>query len=340
MQRIASLVWATEHLITTLNNPLRLANYNCRTIRTMSNISNELAGQKLSPGPVHSGDFKLSGNPYNCFRYLATDVRHGEEPISWRDQDREKKFVDAFEEHRKKPGFEPFQLEFEKESEQPKEPGDEESRTSTNQDGKQPETSAAQGTPNQSNRSGTPRKRSIPRIVRPRYTKERLQKMIDTLQAWYCGGPPVSDPARVPDPGVFVGVREIYKCKSSCEVAHLMFPQGNSMVNFSHYDCASFHHSASSPTIEFRGAESTLGPWALTWTKICLGLVKFAIWSPPQEFFRVLSKCDIAFEKDGVYDCIDLLDDLGLFAEAEAAEKRIADHKKEWGLEYVEPEKE
>ncbi|KAH9984550.1 hypothetical protein F4779DRAFT_639702 [Xylariaceae sp. FL0662B] len=96
-----------------------------------------------------------------------------------------------------------------------------------------------------------------------------------------------------------------------------------------------FH--AESKIKEFRGAEGSHDPqWVTTWAKICVGLVRFAINAPIDALLNVLSHCDTAEKEDGKYDCIDLLDELGLFAEAVVAEERIKKNKEEWGLSYVE----
>ncbi|KAI0854174.1 hypothetical protein F5Y00DRAFT_267427 [Daldinia vernicosa] len=335
MRRIASLVFATEHLLTTLNHPWRVANYNCRTMRDRSNLSNLLAGQAMSPGPMHEAD-----PARDCIRYLATEVRHGEEPISWREEHRANKYVDDFEEHRKKSGFEPFQPKPDtKEEEAPKEEIGANEKTAGEKEEEKKVIKASEDPFSQPIEPNKPvRTRNIPRIVRPRYTNEQLEDMTEKSRDFGCAGLYFEGPRsqRAPDPGVFAGVQQIYQSASSCEIAHLMYPRGASMVNFRHYACDSFLRHYQGRTIEFRGAEGSLSSWVVTWAKICVGLVKFAIRSPYHEFARVLENCDASTDEDGAYDCIDLLDDLGLYAEAEAAEKRIAAKKVEWGLEYVE----
>ncbi|KAI2776176.1 hypothetical protein F4815DRAFT_364346 [Daldinia loculata] len=339
LRRIASLVFATEHLLTTLNHPWRVVNWNCRTLRDRSNLSNRLDGQEVSDGPTHE-----TGSARDCIRYLATEVRHGEEPISWREQNRRNKYVDDFEVHRNTNGFEPFQP-------KPDPKGGEEAPKKKRRKGKKAGgkeeankiTKASDDPFSQSIKPSKPvRTRNIPRIVRPRYTNEQLEDITEKVRDFGCSGLEMEGPRshRAPDPGVFAGVQQIYQSASSCEIAHLMYPRGGAMVNFRHYACDSFVYRNSGRTIEFRGAEGNLSSWVVVWAKICVGLIKFAVRSPYYEFARVLENCDVSTDEDGAYDCIDLLDDLGLYAEAEAAEKRIAANKAEWGLEYVEPEKE
>ncbi|KAI0135014.1 hypothetical protein F4814DRAFT_6818 [Daldinia grandis] len=334
MRRIASLVFATEHLLTTLNHPWRVVNWNCRTMRDRSNLSNRLAGQTTSADPVH-----LIGSGRDCIRYLATDVRHGEEPISWREENRGNKFVDAFEEHRNNADFEPFRP-------APDANGGGEASKGEETEGKQEENKPLKASDAPFSQPVEPAKpvrtRNTPRIIRLRYTNQQLEDISEKMRDFGCAGLEVEGPRshRAPDPGVFAGVQQIYQSASSCEISHLMYPRGGAMVNFQHYACNSFLQAYRGRTIEFRGAEGNLTSWVVTWAKICVGLVKFAVRSPYHEFARVLANCDASTDEDGMYDCVDLLDDLGLYAEAEAAEKRIAANRVDWGLEYVEPEEE
>ncbi|KAI1466933.1 uncharacterized protein F4812DRAFT_460489 [Daldinia caldariorum] len=402
MRRIASLVFATEHLLITLNHPWRTANLNARTLRDRSNLAHKLAGNEMSSGPNH----KCKHAHTDCVRYYATDVRHGEQPISWREQHRDPKFVDAFEQVRKS-GFEPFQPVVDEttpsspvskassvsgtqssestpgseedakseegtqssesspgnKEEEKEEKSEEETQSSTSS--LSSKSSKGEGSGEESPKEGSQSKktlngsqkqkqvddpfkhsnkpfptRSIPRIKLPRYTTEQLIEFHDKLEEFGADGLLFEgeNAHRSPDPGVFAAVEEIYQAPSSCAIAHLMFPWGASRVNFQHYACDSFDRADLGRTIEFRGAEGSLGPWVVTWAKICVGLVRFAVRSPPSEFVRVLENCQRAEERDGAYDCIDLLNDLGLFAEAVVAARRIAENKDDWGLEYVEEE--
>ncbi|OTB14155.1 hypothetical protein K445DRAFT_13165 [Daldinia sp. EC12] len=398
MRRIASLVFATEPLIMTLNHPWRAANVNCRTLRDRSNLSRKIAGEKMTSGPDHK---RPTRKHRDCIRYLATDVLHGEEPISWREEHREAKYIDAFEQLRSS-GFEPFQPDSVEKtpsihasdtssssSIQSSEPSPDSSPDS-NPDSDVWESSEEE-TPKKGHQKHTPKKkipkktssrrklkkrkhqnqknqqkklrkemrekerqannlfnilntpirlRSLPRIITPRYTTEQLIEFHDRLKAFEADGLYFEGEGsnRVPDPGVFAAVQEIYRAPSTCTIAHLMYPDGPAIVNFQNYACDSFDRPDSGRTIEFRGAEGSLGPWVVTWAKICVGLVKFAIRSPPWMFTRVLENCQWADDEDGVYDCIDLLNDLGLYAEAVDAERRIAENQEEWGIQYVEPE--
>ncbi|KAF3066526.1 3 beta-hydroxysteroid dehydrogenase type 7 [Daldinia childiae] len=322
LRRIASLVFATEHLLTTLNHPWRVVNWNCRTLRDRSNLSNRLDGQAMSPGPTHE-----TGSGRDCVRYLATEVRHGEEPISWREENRSNKYVDAFDENRNKAGFQPFQPKMEPKAGEAAPKKKRIKAKAKNAGGKEEEDQVIKASSDPFIRPIKPSKpvrtRNIPRIARTRYTDEQLEDINEKTRDWGCSGLEVDGPNshRAPDPGVFAGVQQIYQSVSSCEIAHLMYPRGGAMVNFRHYACDSFMHRNSGRTIEFRGAEGSLSSWVVVWAKICVGLIKFAIRSPYYEFTRVLENCDISTDEDGVYDCIDLLDDLGLYAEAEAAEK-------------------
>ncbi|KAI1801849.1 putative amidoligase enzyme-domain-containing protein [Daldinia bambusicola] len=388
MRRIASLVFATEHLLTTLNHPWRTANLYSRALRDRSNLSHKLAGNEMSWGPGHNCEHR----PEDCLRYYATDFRYGERPISWRERHRGPKYVDAFEQVRRS-GFEPFQpdpgdittsssgselssfsgtqsnkstrgneedAKFEEGSRsgsgsssrskgEEEERFEEEAPSSTSSPG----SSEREGSEEENPREGTPNgwqeydpfnysnklfsTRIIPRIKLPRYTTEQLIEFRDKLEEFGVEGLVFEGEKahRSPDPGVLAAAVEIYRAPSSCAIAHLMYPGGAGRVNFQNYACDSFDHMDMGRTVEFRGAEGSLGPWVVTWAKICVGLVRFAVGSPAHEFIRVLENCQRAEEEDGVYDCIDLLNDLGLFAEALVASRRVAENKDEWGIEYV-----
>jgi hypothetical protein len=54
----------------------------------------------------------------------------------------------------------------------------------------------------------------------------------------------------------------------------------------------------------------------------------------------VLTNCEQAMKGNAIYDVIDLLDDMGLFAEAEITEKRLTANMRQWNLEFANAESE
>ncbi|KAL7629670.1 hypothetical protein AAE478_001193 [Parahypoxylon ruwenzoriense] len=334
MRRIASLAWAAEHLLANLNHPWRQANINCRLVRDRSNMS-----RGMPTGPYHSSAIGRAGVFgdgifWSCNLYVGQDVRHGEEPISWREENFEDGDTSGFEQTRQEGHWEPFQVDAEA-PDTDTDRADTESSLDDEVKARVRRIGKGLDTSNEPTEPG--RTRTIPRIKNPHYTVEQLEKFALNLEPYGGDGLEFGEGScRVPDPGVFAGVRQLYECSSSCDIAAHMEPGSRGFINFDNYSCMELTIPTGSRTVEFRGAEGTLGPWVSTWAKICVGFVKFAVHAPAEEFLRVLVNCDISTREDGKYDCIDLLDDLGLPAEAAAAEKRIEEYGDDWGLEYVE----
>ncbi|KAI2640796.1 putative amidoligase enzyme-domain-containing protein [Hypomontagnella submonticulosa] len=350
-KRIASLVWATEHLLVTLNSPDRQVHWYTQTLRNWSNISN--------------GNFECSG-PSERERFLGGDTpRYGEMPISWRDQHCTPDIIQAFAKTRLKGHFEPFwwadpdnapSAEKTGGAKSPLESswGTEFEETEPTESVKATQSAApldkllksvepgdsflirpTESELGSSSELNDPaRMRTIPRIARPRYTLQQLLERQDRLVEYGGGGLDLEE-GRRKDPGVFEGVRHILAATNVTQIAHLVSTSGRGMTDFSAFRNDAIDRPDDRRTIEFRAAEGTLGPWATTWARICVGLVRFALYARPEVFADVLRSCDRSTDEDGVYDAIDLLNDLGLYAEAAIAEQRIVEHKDEWGLEYV-----
>ncbi|KAI1486340.1 hypothetical protein F5X96DRAFT_682088 [Biscogniauxia mediterranea] len=249
----------------------------------------------VSPVLPHTNSFIGS----TCVRYLGRDVRYGEEPISWRSSNSTPAAIAAFELTRQPNHFEPFQHVM-------------------------PHASI--------------RQRKTPRVKLPRLSAQRLDELAADL--WDSAVFPITSKARQNkaqgNVGVFEAARRIYEANSSCAIAMLLRTDNmTASINFEAYTCIPLQGSKPRPTIEFRIGEGGLDDWAKWWARICVGLVRFAIHSPVDEFLRVLQNCDIAARQDGQYDVLDLLDDIGLFAEAEAAEERILKKKDEWKLDFA-----
>ncbi|KAI0386355.1 putative amidoligase enzyme-domain-containing protein [Hypomontagnella monticulosa] len=322
LKRIASLVWATEHLMVTLQKPERQVNIYCPSLRHCSNLA--------------KGDLSDHPDMDARSRFLAGDTRFGEEPISWRSQHCSQRNDEAFAKTRQEGHFEPFQV---------GKPGSAK-KVEPNKPIQVPEP-AESSEPTEANPADpsdpnvTARVRTIPRIVLPRYTLQQRREMRKGVQPYGKVSLDYDDEDdRTADPGVLEGVRHLLNATSSIHISHLLFPFGlwtRAMTNFNAYRIKEIKNPFGRRTIEFRSGGGTFGPWAETWAKICVGLVRFAIDARPDEFMDVVVKCDRSTTEDGVYDVIDLLFDLGLFTEAAVAQERILEHKAEWGLEYYEP---
>ncbi|KAI0173347.1 hypothetical protein GGR52DRAFT_382334 [Hypoxylon sp. FL1284] len=177
------------------------------------------------------------------------------------------------------------------------------------------------------------RTRTLPRIVNTPYTAAQLEAMADQLRP--DGGDVLEmDAHSYADPGVFEGVRRILECRSSCEITQLISHLSDMAVHLP-YSCFDLRDKLGRRAVEFRSAEGCHTPWMKTWAKICVGLVRFAVTAPADALFAVLARCNKSMREEGVYDVIDLLDDLGLPAEAAAAEERIRAYAKAWGIEFV-----
>ncbi|OTA97478.1 hypothetical protein M434DRAFT_7954 [Hypoxylon sp. CO27-5] len=358
IRRIASLIWSAENLLVTLNHPSRPANYFTRTFRQRSRLAR---GRESGPGPRHERvradepGATYAGRPFDeprlCLHYIASDLRHGEEPISWREMSENNKTeqILAFLETREEGCFDPFQYipgtkRDSTDSERTIRPGSPENQIDNvlnkapNLD-KEIALRAAEmygsGLEAESPRE-TFRSRTIPRIRLPHHTAEELEDFAEKMDPYGGGGLSFNDLAK--DPGVWEGVSQLFQSPSSCDIEYLLNPGARGYVSFRAYSCSRIIEGEHDRTIEFRGAEGTLGNWVVTWAKICIGLVRFAVRAPPDEFLRIVSSCDIADREDGIFDIIDLLDAIGLPAEAAAAEKRIEQNREAWELEYVETE--
>ncbi|KAI1775668.1 hypothetical protein F4818DRAFT_440945 [Hypoxylon cercidicola] len=338
LRRISSLVWAAEPLLVMLNHPFRIANDTCEPQRERGNISRLGSGIPVFP-PTHC---RTENEEHNaCVRYVAAEVRHGEALTSWREQNvswREKRpyyvadYTKAFEDARRDGGDEPFQIRGEGPSNSKEDTYkvedygmnideviefriDEYLKNTSTSTGAAPKERPESPEP-----AGPSRTRNIPRIKNSRPTAEQLNWFADHLGNYFQNILNINEGGRFTDPGVFEG--------------QLRGPSHFDMVSFRAYTCMEYK-SGLLRTIEFRGAEGNLSWWVKWWAKICVGLVRFAINAPVDEFIRVLMNCERSMKEEYVYDIIDLIDDLGLPAEAAAAEFRIKEIAGEWEFEFA-----
>ncbi|KAH8649937.1 hypothetical protein BX600DRAFT_529012 [Xylariales sp. PMI_506] len=182
-------------------------------------------------------------------------------------------------------------------------------------------------------------------------------------------GPP---PKR--DKGAWFGVLAILAAETSCEVETLLSCHQRPNFNLRAYNCdrlsrrngyyAGGCHPASPgvggaeadadaggssgsgggsgvgcgglrKTVEWRQAAGSMDArWVAAWARIVVGVSRWAVWATPAAFFRVLANCARADRGEGAYDVIDMLEEMGLVAEATVAEERISKYKSEWNLLY------
>ncbi|KAI0846357.1 putative amidoligase enzyme-domain-containing protein [Daldinia vernicosa] len=325
VKRAASLFWAVDPVISLLHPPTRRVNFYCQSIRDRSPLAR---GNKISD-VLHDTDHWEEDS---CERYIGRGMRHGEHPIAWRAKYQLKEHVEAYEETRKPDHFQPFfckdlrglpvgiltTLETEPAPELDK--SEIQARiemlikTTKDPEGKHP------------NPPYSPiHKRRTQRFKAGKPLPDVKHKVHISL-----------DEKAKTDIGVFAGVSEIFACESSCVILFLLDTAERSNYNLFRYKCYNLREPGkTAPTIEFREATGTMsGEWAEMWARICVGLTNFAIHAPVENYLSVLQNLERAASGEAPYDVVDLLDEVGLFAEAAFAEKRLMQHKDEWDLGY------
>lgn len=325
MRRLASLAHAAEPLLYTLHDPIRRFNNYSRPLQGFAPVSDTGGGQVMLENLEH-----VSNNYLNhlCHRYTGRDRRHGEEPLSAREQHFDETLIDKFASTREKGHFEPFTQEPRHTRLLPE--------VSSELD---PAILAAQVTSPEPPPVQRARQRNIPHLLFQQITREeRLALMAAVRRAnLHTSGMPKQGPPAT----VFEAVRSIYAQPATCHISELMWYQFRPSVNITGHGCYEANFGRSRRTIEFRMGDGSLdAEWVATWAKICVGIFRFALNSSPCQFIDVLTRCDEAMKGKANYDIIDLLDDIGLFAEAEIAEKRLMANRYQWNLKFDEPEHE
>ncbi|ETS72983.1 hypothetical protein PFICI_15375 [Pestalotiopsis fici W106-1] len=309
VKRISMMSWAAERLLATLHPPTRSFCTHCMSIRGYSPLAH---GVQLEDHLEHNFEERLL-----CERYIARAVRFGEESTLWREAHIDKSTVEAFTRTRRSGCFESFI----------------ENSTLT--------TSVAIGaTPSQSEMilprvpdhmlSKPKRLNTFPRLKLPRYTEEDAEAMNringDVLS--------VADLAK--DRGIWYGIEQIARTESSCQIEGMLHTNDRANYSFLQCSCLNMGHTGWSKkkTIEWRQGAGTMDArWVATWLRIVTGVSRFAMHSPTDEFLRIIRRCDYA-EEGGSYDVLDLLEDIGLVAEAAIAGERIKNYRREWCQEY------
>ncbi|KAK5634116.1 hypothetical protein RRF57_009830 [Xylaria bambusicola] len=329
MRRLASLVYATEPLLYSLHDPIRRGNYYCRPLQDFATI-----GSPDGEGVVELVEhIQNKEDKWLCSNYIGTDRRHGEEPLSAREQYRDDSHIEVFLATRQSGHFEPFTTRGKSSRDINILP---EVHSEVN-----PRVSAAQLSSLQPPVEQA-RQRNIPRMRIPRFSTEDHRTRYEMSQRSGCAIPrhELKDLLRRgPATSVFKAVYRIYSQPATCHISELLSASERPGINILGHGCYWVGDTPSRRTIEFRLGEGSLdGEWIATWAKICVGIFKFALYSSACQFIDVLTKCDQAMKEDGSYDIVDLLDDIGLFAEAEIVERRLMANRYRWNLSFDESE--
>ncbi|KAI2464719.1 putative amidoligase enzyme-domain-containing protein [Annulohypoxylon bovei var. microspora] len=327
VKRVAGLLWAADPLLACIHPPHRRISHFSQSIRERSNLAR---GRKARQKRRHDSNMAC------CIRYLGGGVRYGESPISWREKYHEEHHIAAFEETREPGHFEPF---FMKDPNENIRVEDNEalapsSNGSFYDDNLGVDIRVEKYMVRKGSKDVTPtppyvskRNRKTPRFAYPVYDPEKIDKnAVAGLEEKAAG-----------DIGVFAGVREIFSSRSSCVIEWLLGAGERPNYNLNVYACWNLEDRGTRPgTIEFREAAGTIdGRWAETWARICVGLTDFAIHAPVSNYLSVLYNIHRAASEGAPYDVLDLLDEVGLSAEAELVEERLFENKEDWGLEFV-----
>ncbi|KAL7629191.1 hypothetical protein AAE478_000711 [Parahypoxylon ruwenzoriense] len=152
---------------------------------------------------------------------------------------------------------------------------------------------------------------------------------------------------------IWEGLAQIGACETAAAVGRLMHGVEGHRLNYNFYfytpDALTEHEVGTTDpdnpnprTIEFREGAGTLdGPWVATWARICAGIADWCRRARVDDFLAVLDRiarqedkdqAALAARKAGVevedypdeeyYDVCDLLEDIGLFAEAAWVRRR------------------
>ena len=323
IKRLSSLLWAADPLLAMLHSPRRQQSVMCKSIRYLTRLSR---GDSVTCD--HDDPEGFPGMIFDCNRYIGTDVRFGEESPLWHEEHKDPETIDAFGETRKPGCYAPF---FEDSTDN--------GGTRNDLADNIPSSVATKTTDakNPSRAYSPPRRRKHRRFRLRNLTEEQMQKYREENEKYSIITKRLEDP-EPQDPGVFEGVKRIFDSSSSCQIQKSLDPGLRANYNFANYCCTDmcFNNAEMRRTVEWREADGTFNAqWVVTWARIAVSLTRFAVYSPVFQFLEVLALCNEAMNEDGKYDVIDLLDALGLFAEAEFVEERLAKLAEEYSLEYV-----
>ncbi|KAI1383356.1 putative amidoligase enzyme-domain-containing protein [Hypoxylon trugodes] len=189
-----------------------------------------------------------------------------------------------------------------------------------------------------------------PSLERKKLQPDEIEDLPESYQEYVKNHLQVSTLSWIPaDPATATataasGLRQLTLCESAAEVADLITGRPN--YNFLQYQTSSMHGVPESlRTIEFREASGTLdASWIVTYARICEGILRWCRNARMADYIRVLDRVMLQNERDerrhearksaaftydmkeederNRYDVCDLLEDIGLYAEAEFVRKR------------------
>jgi len=348
IRRIAALSYAVEPLLFTLHDPKRVTNRHSLPLRLYSFLSGKYLDKGTNtkrntefrpPVPHESGTLYTA-----CYQYIGETLRHGEPPLSTREDDDEEVYVDDFLETRRPGHFEPFY----------KNGTSRHTHTFSRDIFEEVDlrialaeielaATGANTAPTNPDDNSVESVRQTPRIKLPLYDEDYLLRVDKIFQR---NGISVAHELvsevlnkRPREVDTFEATAEIYARSVSCSVGELLWSQRERLAtNFAGYRCDTLQSPRMTMrTIEVRfGSASIDAEWVTTWAKICVGLFRFALYASPSKFLDLLTKCEQAIQGEGdPYDVLDLLEELGLFAEAKIAEKRLVENMGRWNLQFV-----
>lgn len=342
LRRIGSLLWAVDPLLLMLNPPWRALSAYCPSIRDCSRVARGVEAKDL---PAHD----------EACRCLRRCIRPGERSQAWREAHPKAmapflrtRAPGHFEPYHDAPGEADHQIPYDFGSHRPgKASPTASSAAASSHAGDAPDPRRNTATQRQIAQRTAPLPRRVHAARRRLVPLPRLRRTRHSyvqLSAWARRLRPLvtmhdEPPSPSADLGVYAGVRRLYEAETSCAISALMTDTATSRMNIHlgpSYRCGRARRPGAPRTVEFRGAEGCLDPaWVGCWTRICLGLVRFAMNAPVPAFLAVL-KCCCEADIGAPYDIIDLLCHIGLLAEAHIAAKRLRENAGLWGLEFVE----
>ncbi|KAI1776316.1 hypothetical protein F4818DRAFT_376840 [Hypoxylon cercidicola] len=112
---------------------------------------------------------------------------------------------------------------------------------------------------------------------------------------------------------ILQGAEQIMNCTTDAAVGEMMDPANGLFGAYSFYALETWFNQA---------AATMDGGWAVTWLKICLGIVRFAEEATEPNFWRLVYDCHLQDRLKRGYDALDFLLDLGLTEEARVVQSR------------------
>ncbi|KAI1266885.1 putative amidoligase enzyme-domain-containing protein [Xylariaceae sp. FL1019] len=330
MKRMASLIFAVEPLVFSLHDPTRTISPYCQPLQDVSRLAKRKKGDDV--GPWHVGHEA-------CANLTGLGRRHGEAEMYTRRKligesgqrdflaTREQGRYDPFVKSANTPNrfiFSPWLSDINSQIDLAV--AHCRAAITEIQEARLPSTRT--------------RTRTIPPLQRSQLDESESRALIATMQdvldnSWRAKDEKTDTPANV-----ILSADEIYSQPCTCRISWLLQTEHTSRL------AIAFHNYACYPlisvdidkrTIEWRLAEPSLdGEWIATWAKICVGVFEFALYASPIDFIEVIDQSHRASKGEISYDIIDLLDDIGLFAEAVVVENRLKANKERLRVRFAE----